>query len=464
MIEFDQLITLVKEQLGSNDFFKGGFLLAVLGASFAYLRNTPLKIWNRIKYYSIITVIFTDKDRLFDYFIDYFDRQKITARKTNLRIRTFTERYDPEKNESMDVVPNMIDNRCEYNIFQKKEERQHKKIKMRLRVVYGLGMGSHYVKYDNFRMFISRGKDEEGGGGGAGGSIDSIILPQSLSIKFFRWNRKKFHKMIEDIYKIHLKDSEDLIHYHNYNTIHGWSYIAGLKKRPLSTVMLKEGQKKEIVGKIDDFLDKEDIYIKQGRAWQFGIGLEGPAGTGKTSLVTGLASHFNYDVALLALGDSTMKDEHVREAFTSLPPNCFLLIEDIDSFFGTKKDKRKSKVDGVTFSNLINCINGVISNPGRILFVTSNYMRDMDDALIRKGRIDYIFTLNECDEYQAQAMFVNFFPDSDSYDHKAFGKKGVGHTPGDLQQHLLDYEDDVKGAISNPIVSNHIGGKSGKEE
>lgn len=51
----------------------------------------------------------------------------------------------------------------------------------------------------------------------------------------------------------------------------------------------------------------------------------------------------------------------------------------------------KAAYDGlnrVTFSGLLNCLDGVASTEARILFMTTNYLERLDPALVRPGRID----------------------------------------------------------------------------
>ena len=43
----------------------------------------------------------------------------------------------------------------------------------------------------------------------------------------------------------------------------------------------------------------------------------------------------------------------------------------------------------LTFSGLLNAIDGVTSTEGRIVFMTTNYPERLDAALIRPGRVDF---------------------------------------------------------------------------
>lgn len=44
---------------------------------------------------------------------------------------------------------------------------------------------------------------------------------------------------------------------------------------------------------------------------------------------------------------------------------------------------------GVTFSGLLNALDGAAAQEGRLLFMTTNHIEKLDSALIRPGRCDY---------------------------------------------------------------------------
>lgn len=60
-----------------------------------------------------------------------------------------------------------------------------------------------------------------------------------------------------------------------------------------------------------------------------------------------------------------------------------------------QNDNTRKKNQGISFSGLLNAIDGVASQEGRVLVMTSNFLDKLDDALIRPGRIDVtvIFTM-----------------------------------------------------------------------
>ena len=79
--------------------------------------------------------------------------------------------------------------------------------------------------------------------------------------------------------------------------------------------------------------------------------------------------------------------------FAELPPHCIVLLEDVDtagvgrrdSVDATQENESKS---AVTLSGLLNVLDGVSSQEGRILIMTTNHIEHLDEALIRPGRSD----------------------------------------------------------------------------
>lgn len=66
----------------------------------------------------------------------------------------------------------------------------------------------------------------------------------------------------------------------------------------------------------------------------------------------------------------------------------------------------------VTFSGLLNALDGVRSQEGRILMMTTNHREKLDPALLRPGRADVHVELNNASEKQMKGLFRKFFPDS----------------------------------------------------
>jgi len=61
-----------------------------------------------------------------------------------------------------------------------------------------------------------------------------------------------------------------------------------------------------------------------------------------------------------------------------------------------QKKKKYSSSDDLTLSCILNTIDGVLENYGRILIITTNYPEKLDNALVRPGRIDLKVNYSRC--------------------------------------------------------------------
>jgi len=73
--------------------------------------------------------------------------------------------------------------------------------------------------------------------------------------------------------------------------------------------------------------------------------------------------------------------------------------------------QKKTSQDGQTFdlSGFLNALDGVVETPGRIIIMTSNHPKDIDEALMRPGRIDKIFELGFIQLPEAISMVQHYF-------------------------------------------------------
>jgi chaperone BCS1 len=77
----------------------------------------------------------------------------------------------------------------------------------------------------------------------------------------------------------------------------------------------------------------------------------------------------------------------------------------------------------VTFSGLLNALDGVRSQEGRILMMTTNHREKLDPALLRPGRADMHVELNYASEKQMRGLFKKFFPDSTADEQERFANE-----------------------------------------
>lgn len=107
------------------------------------------------------------------------------------------------------------------------------------------------------------------------------------------------------------------------------------------------------------------------------------------------------DIYILNL--SSLDDGSLSALFAELPQHCVILLEDVDAAGATQSREiekensgnvesgspRRAKPQGkVSLSGLLNVLDGVASQEGRVLIMTTNHAERLDSALIRPGWVD----------------------------------------------------------------------------
>lgn len=193
-------------------------------------------------------------------------------------------------------------------------------------------------------------------------------------------------------------------------------------KRDLSTVFLPATQKARLVGDLERFLASKARYAERGLPWRRGYLLEGPPGTGKTTLIHVLAGLIDRSIYVVNLNN--LSDVELQRAVNLVGQDGVLVMEDIDGVkashdraAGTPANDPASpglavalaaESKGITLSGLLNAIDGVTARDGRILFMTSNHADRLDPALIRPGRVDVREVIDRLGPVETRAMIAAF--------------------------------------------------------
>lgn len=200
----------------------------------------------------------------------------------------------------------------------------------------------------------------------------------------------------------------------------GWMKLTTLPKRSLDTIYLPKKQKDNIYNDLKKFYDLKDEYIKLGIPWKRNYLLEGSPGTGKSSLIFALASELNLNIYIINLGPK-VDDSVLMSAVAAIPKNTILLLEDIDALFIDRRPNDSNK-SLVSFSGILNVLDGMARKSGLVTFLTTNYKEHLDKALIRPSRVDFILEFGKAKREQINEMFNKFFPNRKSEFDKFYKK------------------------------------------
>lgn len=148
--------------------------------------------------------------------------------------------------------------------------------------------------------------------------------------------------------------------------------------------------------------------MNKGVPYRRGYLLHGPPGTGKTSFVQAIAGAMKLNLCYVNLSSDEIDDDNLNRLLSDAPERSIILMEDIDAMF---KDRSTMSQQKLSFSGFLNALDGVRSQEGQILFMTTNHKDRLDPALLRPGRADVHVNLNYASEKQIKGIFERFYPD-----------------------------------------------------
>ena len=408
---WEQLVKFVTEQVEGNELFKGGLLLMFGGAILALVRSWPGRIWNFIKRQSMVVIDIPDKDVAFQWVNTWLADHSYSKNWARL-LTVRTERHD----------------------------RQFDKPK----IIFSPAPGNHVLWYRGRLMILSRQRQQMGQGEENQGPARDPFR-EYFTIRLLGRRRDIALSLIEEAYELACPHTVDKITIHRAKHYGDWIISNWVPKRDLSSVILPAGMEADLTEDIQTFLDSEDWYTQRGLPYRRGYLFYGPPGNGKTSLVLGLATHFNLDIAMLNVKSTQMSDDDLADALANAPLNAIIFIEDIDCVASGRETEAE-----VSFSGLLNALDGLSASHGQLVMMTTNHRERLDEALIRPGRCDVQKEFPNADQQQKQRMFARFFPDSDLA--QEFSNRVPGDfSMADLQKHMMKYRDKPREAFENAI-------------
>lgn len=248
----------------------------------------------------------------------------------------------------------------------------------------------------------------------------SNLVKEVITLKVFGRNQGIFKDIFVESVK---KDPlfEDYTKVYTYSD-GSWEHSCSQFKRSLDTVALTKANKESLINTIDNFHNSRGWYKDNGVPYRLGILLQGPTGTGKTSLIKAICAKYGRDLYLLNL--STLRDNTLISALASVPERGIIAIEDIDAQglqLSRERVEQKDKPN-LTISGILNGLDGAVSSEDRIIIATTNHPDKLDKALLRAGRMDLILTIDNLDtdtfvEYMSR-MYKDFeLPEDFVMDH-----------------------------------------------
>ena len=402
-------------QLTSNPFFTAGFGLAGLGALAAFGQRGVRRAASLVRQRLLVDVEINSRDESYPWFLYWMtqhEKRLLTSSAIPVKTVSFTERLFQR------LTPRMRHLAVETS----KTELPNGAISTGFTLIPG--PGQHFLRYNGAFIHVNRQRDSNRVEMNASGSRPF----ETTTLTTLYRDRFVFESIFREAHDLAAKAIEGKTVIYNARGVTWEKFGHPRQKRPLDSVVLEKGVKERIVADVQDFIASHRWYADRGVPYRRGYLLYGPPGTGKSSFIQALAGHMDYGIAIVNLSERGLTDDRLNYLLTNIPQRTLVLLEDIDAAYNNRR--QTVQADGyaganVTFSGLLNALDGVASAEERILFLTTNHIERLDEALIRPGRVDMTVRLGFATTHQISALWDRFYGDLTDQDHGSTGKKAI---------------------------------------
>jgi chaperone BCS1 len=394
--------------LAGNQFTAGGIMLVAITAFVTFIKGLPAKLWAWLQRQLSVTITVVDNDSAFAMTREWIQKLPFTTRSRKVDLAY-----------------------------------QNKEAGVRL----NMGPGTHLFWYKMRPVWFTFARGEK---------QNTKEKSEAYTFRTLGRSQGFVRAMVKEIEAEYWSNQKVETKLYMWKKDH-WNTSSNYVARTLDSVIMRQGEKEKLLKRIEDFQAAEHRYRQLGIPYHLGVELDGPPGTGKTSLASALGHHYKKAVYIFSLNDM-QNDEQLKNAMENVYKGSIILFEDIDAMgvVSKRKDHKKrslrTKRDaygmaqhseptvadpaglgyeveddpdaemeedvkmvfgrGVTLSGLLNVLDGLTAPDSVIYLMTTNHHDNLDPALLRPGRIDYRCTMSYAHPTQKAQLFHRFFPEA----------------------------------------------------
>ncbi|PNF40850.1 Mitochondrial chaperone BCS1 [Cryptotermes secundus] len=366
--------------LSDNPYFGAGFGLFGLGAGAAVLRKCFQGSLILFRRHYMITLEVPCRDKSYQWLLQWITEKG--ARQTqHLSVETSFEQKDTGQiKTTYDFIPSV---------------------------------GTHFFRYGGTWIRVERTREQQ--------TLDLHMgVPwETVTLTAFGRDKHMYFSILEEARQMALRKHEGKTIMYTAMGSEWRQFGHPRKRRPIQSVVLDTGVAERILYDVKEFIANPGWYSDRGIPYRRGYLLHGPPGCGKSSFITALAGELEFGICVLNLSERGLTDDRLNHLLSVAPQQSIILLEDVDAAFASREENAQVKaayegLNRVTFSGLLNCLDGVASTEARILFMTTNYIDRLDPALIRPGRVDVKEFIGYCSREQLELMFLRFYRGEES--------------------------------------------------
>lgn len=414
---FDSFMHLLTAQL-DNQLFVGGMVLGLIGLAGMWLRKLPALLWAYGNRLIIVTAVIDSRNDLFSALITWLN--ELPFGRNSRFFSVIQENANPDDEASANGLP---------------------------RLLYSPAPGVHVFWFQGRLMWIQRDVSM------------NLQVVDTLRIHVLFGTRKFLEGLLDDVLKrTYARLADHTLMFTVDSWAENWRKADARPRRAIDSVVLEGDIRQRLLTDAQAFFSKRGWYADMGIPWRRGYLLYGPPGTGKTSVAFALAGELRLNLCWLSLTNPKLNDQTISMLLQKTPARSLILIEDVDAFFAARQ-KQDERI-AVSFSGLLNALDGVAAQEGRIIFLTTNHRELLDAALIRPGRIDVEFKLDLATREQIASMFMRFHPtEQAAVDALVAELPERALSPAQIQQALLSNADVQQAARAlHAVTQSHLTG------